>query len=279
VSLVAALALTLGVLAAPAGGVTGDGRVFVEFTKTATSATIQAGDVAGFTITANNVGRGTATNVVITDVLPDGGLLWAETPDVAACTIAGDVLTCNVGDLAGRTSFSVTVGATTNPEVCDYVITNTATLAVDGVARKTASASITVECEPPPPPGDGCTFTQGFWKNHPEVWPVSSLSLGSVSYSAAQLGEIFDEPVAGNGLISLAHQLIAVKLNIANGADPTDVAQAVADADALIDGLVVPPVGSGFLAPGDTSTLVDALTDFNEGTSGPGHCEEEEGEE
>jgi hypothetical protein len=33
----------------------------------------------------------------------------------------------------------------------------------------------------------GCTLTQGFWKNHPNSWPVGSLSLGTTSYTEAQL--------------------------------------------------------------------------------------------
>src|SRR5688572_23676843 len=61
----------------------------------------------------------------------------------------------------------------------------------------------------------GCTLTQGYWKNHPEAWPVASLELGSVTYSKAQLLSIFRTPVSGNGLVSLAHQLIAAKLNVA----------------------------------------------------------------
>src|SRR5688572_26907655 len=65
--------------------------------------------------------------------------------------------------------------------------------------------------------GDDCVFTQGYWKNHAEAWPVSTLVLGTVSYSQAQLLEILRTPVRGNGLISLAHQLIAAKLNVANG--------------------------------------------------------------
>src|SRR5689334_10028024 len=29
--------------------------------------------------------------------------------------------------------------------------------------------------------GEECAFTQGYWKNHPDAWPVSSLTLGGVS--------------------------------------------------------------------------------------------------
>jgi hypothetical protein len=129
----------------------------------------------------------------------------------------------------------------------------------------------------------GCTFTQGYWKTHGptgcnpssgvNVWPVTTLTLGTVSYTDAQLCSIFNTPAAGNGLISLAHQLMAAKLNIANGADPTDANAPIAAADALIGGLVVPPVGSGSLPNSTTSALTADLTNYNEGATGPGHCE------
>src|SRR5262249_55866514 len=72
-----------------------------------------------------------------------------------------------------------------------------------------------------------CTFTQGYWKTHgpiptgnnTNVWPVNNLTLGTVNYTDLQLLSILNEQANGNGLISLAHQLIAAKLNIANGAD------------------------------------------------------------
>ncbi|HXV14603.1 MAG TPA: hypothetical protein VEC56_10415 [Candidatus Krumholzibacteria bacterium] len=117
-----------------------------------------------------------------------------------------------------------------------------------------------------------CTYTQGYWKNHEALWPVTNLTLGSVNYTAAQLDAILEEPVAGNGLVSLAHQLIAAKLNVANGADPTAASAAIAAADALIGGLVVPPIGAGYLHPSVTSSLTQTLDDYNNGLIGPGHC-------
>jgi hypothetical protein len=132
----------------------------------------------------------------------------------------------------------------------------------------------------------GCTFTQGYWKTHgptecnpsggANVWPAdvltNGLTLGSVNYTADQLCSILNTPAAGNGLLVLAHQLIAAKLNIANGSDGTDVAQCIADADALIGGLVIPPVGGGSLSAAATSSLTACLTNYNEGATGPGHC-------
>ncbi|MBA2541621.1 MAG: hypothetical protein H0V17_18400, partial [Deltaproteobacteria bacterium] len=70
-------------------------------------------------------------------------------------------------------------------------------------------------------------------------------------------------PVKGNGLVSLAHQLIAAKLNLANGADDTSIADEIAAADALIGSRVVPPAGNGYLSTSSTSSLIGALDGFN----------------
>jgi hypothetical protein len=120
-----------------------------------------------------------------------------------------------------------------------------------------------------PPVSTDCVFTQGYWKNHPNAWPVSAVKLGNIIYSKAQLLQIFDTPAAGNGLISLAHQMIAAKLNIAAGAiAPASVLAALATADAMIGNRIVPPIGTGFLAPATTSHLTDDIEAFNaeEGT-------------
>ena len=126
-----------------------------------------------------------------------------------------------------------------------------------------------------------CTYTQGYWKTHGPIptgnntneWPVTSLQLGTVIYSALELQSIFDTPAAGNGLISLAHQLISARLNIANGADGSSITATLAAADALIGNLVIPPVGGGSLPNSATSSLTITLNNYNNGLIGPGHCE------
>ena len=109
--------------------------------------------------------------------------------------------------------------------------------------------------------------TQGFWKTHPELWPAgcTPMLLGSVAYSAAQLLSIYNTPAAGNGLIALAHQLITVKLNACNGSNTAPIAADIAAADALIGGLVIPPVGAGYLHPSLTSSLTNTLDNYNNG--------------
>ena len=134
--------------------------------------------------------------------------------------------------------------------------------------------------EPPPPPA-GCTYTQGYWKTHgyapkgknTNQWDLKTITLGTVEYSQADAQKIFDSAVKGNGLISLAHQLMAAKLNIANGASSATIAATIAAADALIGDKN--PLNGGSLTPASVASLVTALTNFNEGTTGPGHCGDE----
>ena len=110
-----------------------------------------------------------------------------------------------------------------------------------------------------------CVFLQGFWKNQPEAWPVTELQLGNVTYTQEELLSILHEPVGGNGLLILAHQEIAAKLNIANGADGSCIHQTLANADFLIGDLVVPPVGNGYLKPRDAAGIAEVLGSYNEG--------------
>ncbi len=142
----------------------------------------------------------------------------------------------------------------------------------------------------------GCTYTQGYWKTHGPVptghneyvWPeaikTDGMNLGTVHYDATQLLSIFNTPAAGNGLIALAHQLMAAKLNVANGAGTdinvmvgattyTDINALISATDALIGNRVVPPVGTGTLSNSVSSPYNDALATYNEGSAGPGHCQ------
>lgn len=159
-------------------------------------------------------------------------------------------------------------GPATPGATASNTITNPGGTGVDGVVVTFINELI---------PSDGCTVTLGFWKSHTEVgdWPAlpgGTLLLGTVAYSEAQLITILNTENNGNGLLQLARQLIAAKLNILNGASATDISATITAADALIGGLVVPPVGGGFLSPGSTSSLIDALSQYNQGNTGPGRC-------
>lgn len=138
-------------------------------------------------------------------------------------------------------------------------------------------------------PARDCTYSQGHYKTHgpagcvtgnnTNMWPATSLTLGTVNYSATQLCSIFNKPAQGNGLTSLAHQLIAAKFNVLLFTGPTceAAATAIAQADALIGSKVVQPVGTGSIPPGQTGALTTTLTLFNTGglVGCPSHCPSE----
>jgi len=197
----------------------------------------------------------------------------------------GESVSVNVGE------FLIDAGASTNcggSLVCgtDYVF-RAFSHATNTMNRSDFTANLscsTLPCEDVPCNDIfGCTRTQGYWKTHGPIptgnnsneWSVANLLLGTTNYTDLQLQSIFDTAATGNGLIALAHQLIAAKLNQASPASvPPSVATCISNADALIGNLVVPPVGAGFLAPSSTSALTQCLADYNEGVTGPGHCED-----
>jgi hypothetical protein len=98
------------------------------------------------------------------------------------------------------------------------------------------------ECPDIPPPGGGddpckdkeCPLSQGYWKTHSSAWPVSTLKLGNVSYTKAQLLTLLGAPIAGDASLILAKQLIAAKLNVANGACSEAISQSITAADDLL---------------------------------------------
>jgi hypothetical protein len=94
------------------------------------------------------------------------------------------------------------------------------------------------------------------------------VTLGTHNYTQSQLLQIYNQPVQGNGLVALAHQLITARLNLPD--DPA-VQGYITAADALIGNLVVPPIGNGYLPTSQTSTLNNLLDTFN--NSKPSNCQ------
>lgn len=175
----------------------------------------------------------------------------------------GQSVTVTVGNFVMDNGFSTSCSG---PLVCGTVYVFRAFAHDSGAAWKRSAFSATYS-DSTTACAAGCALSQGYWKTHGPVpvggnsdtWPVTSLSLGAVAYSDTQLLAILNQQPLGNGLVSLAHQMIAVKLSIANGADGSSIAAALSAADALVGGLIVPPVGGDFLDPSITGTLTDEL--------------------
>lgn len=139
-------------------------------------------------------------------------------------------------------------------------------------------------------PQTGCTRTIGYWKTHagfgPQrdrvtrllpIWLGTAGGAKSVQVTTAlQAVQIFECSTTGgesNGIAKLMRQLLGAKLNIASGASNGDVASVIAAADAFLathnwmdwDGL----------SDSEKEMVLDwhsALDDYNNGYTGPGHC-------
>jgi hypothetical protein len=132
----------------------------------------------------------------------------------------------------------------------------------------------------------GCTLSQGFWKNHPDDWPSASLNLGNETYLKGDLVDLLKTPVRGDASLILAKQLIAAKLNVANGSNASSVDTTIDEADDWLSSLggrlplgVHPSSDTGQ----NLTRLAEPLDEYNNGLlpGGPPHCDtlDEEGQE
>jgi hypothetical protein len=126
--------------------------------------------------------------------------------------------------------------------------------------------------------GKGCTYTQGYWKNHPSAWPVTSLTIGGVTYTQAQLLSLFGDAPGGDASLILEHQLAAAMLNAAFGASQAQAGTVIADAQAWMaankdaDGQL--PYGTSASSPaGAAATAISSKLDtYNNGGLDVPHC-------
>jgi hypothetical protein len=76
------------------------------------------------------------------------------------------------------------------------------------------------------------------WRANPDSWPVDTLTLGSQSYSKAELLELVNTPSRDDApadvSLVLAHQLIGARLNVAHGSDSAPIESALEHADTLL---------------------------------------------
>jgi hypothetical protein len=96
-----------------------------------------------------------------------------------------------------------------------------------------------------PPVQQPGTGTPGYWKNHPEAWPVEAITLGAATYSKAQALEWLWRS-GPDKTLTMFNSLLAAKLNVLIGNDPSCVASTIEAADAWM--AAYGPVGSGVRA-------------------------------
>ena len=93
-----------------------------------------------------------------------------------------------------------------------------------------------------PNPGTG---TPGYWKNHPDAWPVSSITVGGVTYTKAQaiawLGRVGKDKTT-----TMFSSLVPAMLNVLIGNDSSCVSLAISKANTWM--ATYGPVGSNVAA-------------------------------
>src|SRR5206468_9247876 len=102
---------------------------------------------------------------------------------------------------------------------------------------------------PPPPPPLVCTYTKGFYRNHPRTVETvvtsmgNTIQVGAVNLTAAQAynvlntvpGQASNVTFTSNLLLNLVQQLITAELNAARGSSASSgVQSAIASANAAI---------------------------------------------
>jgi uncharacterized repeat protein (TIGR01451 family) len=128
------------------------GTVDVGMTKSVVgSSTIAVGDVATFRLVASSSGTVAATNVAVTDTLPDGLTLVDAPP---ACTSSGQTVTCAAGTLAPGAEQTFDLQVRTELAAAGKTLTNGARVSTAdpdlASADNSASANLTVGPAPAP---------------------------------------------------------------------------------------------------------------------------------
>jgi hypothetical protein len=91
-------------------------------------------------------------------------------------------------------------------------------------------------------PGTG---TPGYWKNHPEAWPVDEITIGGVTYSKEQALAVMGLS-DGDKTVTMFRSLVSAKLNVLIGNNSSCIASTITAADAWMASNG--PVGSGVKA-------------------------------
>jgi hypothetical protein len=204
-------------------------------------------------------------------------------PDGFTCTGAGPF------QFSGSGTESFEIDVTNDSAMCDsfFTLTNTVSWTDD---EEEATSSVDVEiytcaCS------YGCTLTIGYWKTHAgftgrnadrvtQYLPILLGSIGGAKTVEVDTAEFAVEVLsfklggASNGIAKLYAQLLAAKLNIANGASPDDVAAIILDADAFL--AIHDHNDWRTLSKAQKATVLTWMTlldGYNNGDLGPGHCD------
>lgn len=122
----------------------------VKVVKSASKTSVSSGDSLSFTLEASNIGNATATKVTIEDTIPAGFTITGA----PGCTVSGQKVTCDVGDIDAGKSKSVTIDVKATDGACPSV-DNKATVSASnepsGSTGNNTSNTVTVNVTCPNP--------------------------------------------------------------------------------------------------------------------------------
>jgi uncharacterized repeat protein (TIGR01451 family) len=160
--------------------------------KDASASSVDAGDPFTYTVTVSASGDATSRDVVFDDDLDDSLTVTDVSTTHGTCDPvgAGNVIHCDLGDLAAGTTATITIDVTTSEASCPSVA-NRATVGSANDSLETNNADqVTVDVECPPPPigirivksgpalaHDGDTVTYGFAVSLTTDTPLSDVEV------------------------------------------------------------------------------------------------------
>jgi len=112
------------------------------------------------------------------------------------------------------------------------------------------------------------TGTPGYWKNHPEAWPVDQILIGGRLYTKEEAITFMNMPDSHDKTITMFSALVSAKLNVLIGNDDSCIADTITNADLW---MVDHPVDSEVRAGGSASPwrigepLCTMLNSYNNG--------------
>jgi uncharacterized repeat protein (TIGR01451 family) len=146
---------------------------------------VTVGDTLTYTLTITNNGPDTATNVVVTDTLPNSVTFNSAVPSQGSCSEAGGIVTCDLGNLANGAQATVTISVTptsegtilnsvtvisddNDPDMSDN--TDTEETTVEPVSPTTEADLSIIKSDSPDPVtvGDTLTYTLTITNNGPD---------------------------------------------------------------------------------------------------------------
>jgi hypothetical protein len=238
----------------------------------------------------NYASDGTSTPSGTTDFTGSAAVKFSSSPSTEedeCITVSddkyGDLGTVCANQLPKTFTYSLTVGPYTT---CgEYTYVNTASF-VTNDSGTNGSDSWTVNVDVPC--ANGCTLTLGYWKTHSEFGPApyddtwAQLPSGASTtffLSSQTWYQVFWTAPAGNAYYNLAHQYMAAKLNMLNGASVPPEVQTAFDQATVLLGTYTPAQIAALKATNSIRkqfiALAGTLASYNEGSIGPGHCNED----